>query len=140
MRPYGYITTANLIGWGPCNNPFFAANNTPQVIGENDPRRWAFGNHAFVSLNGNVLDACAGPHVGWEAVPCYITDAIDTQTTLSNPQNTGTAADVFAQTGITSLNFAAPALEHPAWSPSVQALLGPQEQVTAALADASAGR
>ena len=138
MQPYGYITTTNLIGWGPCNNPFFSANNTPRLIGVNAQDRTAFGNHAFAVISGYVLDACAGPHIGRETIPAYVADAIDTQTTLSNPQNTGTAANVNPQTGVTSLSFAPPAAEHPAPSPSVRSLLGPPERVAAALSHTTA--
>ncbi|GJJ03321.1 hypothetical protein RugamoR64_38590 [Duganella rhizosphaerae] len=136
MNPFGFINTTDLIGTGLCNNPFYGSNNTTPVVSENDPYRTSFGNHAFVLFNNMVIDACAGPHTGAESLNAYINAAIDTQTTL--PGNTGTAADVSDEAGISSLSMALPASEDPEYIGSLKKLLGPRDRLLAALPDSTA--
>jgi hypothetical protein len=57
-------------------------NHSSQVIGIDDRRRTAFGNHAFCAFAGKVVDACAGPHTGGESFEEYIDASIDTKTKL----------------------------------------------------------
>lgn len=79
-EPYGYINTTNLVGVGTCNNPFFDAYGQPPVLKDRfSSERTAFSNHAFVSVAGKILDACAGPHVGTETLPQYLEVAIDAE-------------------------------------------------------------
>lgn len=129
MQPYGFITQTNLIGVGQCNNPFYVGNGTTPIIGINDPNRTGFGNHAFVAVNGNIADACAGPHVATETPAQYVAAAVDTVTTLSNPANTGTVANIAPQAGITSINIApAPVVHAPI---AVRELAGELHDLTA---------
>lgn len=115
MAPFGYLLQTNLIGVGCCNNPFYQSNNTTPIIGNNDVRRTAFGNHAFLSITSDakhIADACAGPHVVSEDLQGYIKAAIQEagtgpgQTTLYDEwwNYPGTVADVVSATGITSIN------------------------------------
>jgi hypothetical protein len=88
-NPFGFIKMTNLVGVGPCNNPFYMAkdNNTGlfiftnlPVVPDNDPNRSEFGNHAFCGYDGNnkVFDACAKPHLGEENREDYLKSSIDT--------------------------------------------------------------
>jgi hypothetical protein len=88
--PFGYINTTNLVGVGPCNNPFYKGTdatghpyaNKP-VVNPGDKNRSAFGNHAFVeTVSGYIRDACAGPHIEKEILRSYFKAAIDLDTTL----------------------------------------------------------
>lgn len=89
-QTHGYISTdAELVGWGPCNHPYFDRDPKLKVLGETDPKRKPFTNHAFLSWSPNfnptiqfykvktdpsaftdctmfAIDACAGPHLGNE--------------------------------------------------------------------------
>ncbi|KAG6843336.1 hypothetical protein H0H87_005729 [Tephrocybe sp. NHM501043] len=85
LQPFGYIKPTRLVGvseWQ-VNNPFFTRDNppTPAMIGQTDPRRTRFGNHAFNGysqiLNTPVYDACSGPHLGTENQKQYQENAID---------------------------------------------------------------
>lgn len=73
---YGFLRdtpAAALVGWGPCNNPYFCGDAELQVLASDDSRREPFRNHAFLSVGTNpvqvgvtdktriVIDACAGP-------------------------------------------------------------------------------
>jgi hypothetical protein len=91
MDPFGFITTTNLVGIGPCNNPFFMSTLATAVrvpvVAQGSPTayqvvppavgRTAFGNHAFVRFTGMIYDACAGPHLGSEDPNGYAANAID---------------------------------------------------------------
>ena len=82
MEPFGYLNEIDLIGIGPCNNPFFP-ESSPYLAccGENDTTiREPFGNHAFVSCEGLVFDACAGPATGDYTHASYIAMVIDRST------------------------------------------------------------
>jgi hypothetical protein len=84
--PFGYINTTNLVGVGPCNNPFYADTdaaghylytNKP-VVDPGDKNRSGFGNHAFVETASKYIrDACAGPFVGTDLLRDYLKKAID---------------------------------------------------------------
>lgn len=77
LKPYGYINTTNLIGVGPCNNPFFESNGSKSVVASDSTERTAFGNHAFIGFKGKILDSCAGPHTGTETPRRYLEVSID---------------------------------------------------------------
>lgn len=68
MQPFGYLLETSLLGRGRCNNPGFSGQHGPEILPDNNLRRYAFKNHAFCILDhGNyeiILDACAGPHFG----------------------------------------------------------------------------
>jgi hypothetical protein len=90
MEPNGYLSEENLIGQGQTNNPFFgivavypAAQvvtfgcETPVLAGGRRGRS-SFGNHAFVTLPGNLaVDAMGGPYTGTLDVAAYLTATID---------------------------------------------------------------
>ena len=80
-EPFGFITTTNLVGVGSCNNPFFKSNGSSKIVPQNDSKRTGFGNHAFcgieINKQDNVLDACAGPHLGNESRKKYLDNSID---------------------------------------------------------------
>ncbi|MDR0780524.1 MAG: hypothetical protein LBF16_07495 [Pseudomonadales bacterium] len=80
QEPFGYIKTTNLVGVGPCNNPF----GSSPVVADNDPDREPFGNHAFVETNVSIYirDACAGPHNEMESLRSYLDASIDTSRTV----------------------------------------------------------
>jgi hypothetical protein len=82
LNPYGYINLTNLIGVGSCNNPFFQSNGSKPVVPDNDPRRTAFGNHAFIIYSQKIHDACAGPHAGTETLREYMLAAIDAKASI----------------------------------------------------------
>jgi hypothetical protein len=76
VRPFGYINMTNLVGVGPCNNPFYGVPPAPMVDADSADRN-GFICHAFASLSGKVLDACAGPHLGDETLREYLVASID---------------------------------------------------------------
>ena len=78
LSPFGFIKPTDLVGIGECNNPFFMSNGSERLVPVDSPDRTAFGNHAFVgSGTGNILDSCAGPHIGHETLPEYLKASID---------------------------------------------------------------
>jgi hypothetical protein len=109
MDPYGFINDTHLVGVpGLCNNPFFKAPGrapTPHCDPEN-LKRSAFGNHAFCSYSGKILDACAGPHLGWESTSQYVDAAVDSTTTLNQRYGgfPGTASNAHPYDGVTSVD------------------------------------
>lgn len=109
LQPFGFIKTTNLLGYGACNNPFFAMGGHPRIVGANDPQRTPFGNHAFGSLGGiagKILDACAGPHAGNETASRYVSASIDSATTLYNLYSgfrAGKQSDMIESSGVTSV-------------------------------------
>ena len=122
LDPFGFIKQTNLIGVGPCNNPFFEWNNSTAIIGNNDPKRTPFGNHTFVavaSTSNLIADSCAGPHVVSETIRGYIDSAIQKagtgpdQTTLYRRwrDRPGTVKDVVNGRGITSINHGVASIE-----------------------------
>ncbi|KAG0306511.1 hypothetical protein BGZ98_002239 [Dissophora globulifera] len=94
---FGYIPrTTKLVGWGPCNNPYFCDDKDKMIVDDDDESRWAFRNHAHLSWGPDfhpdkeekfyeknedpekftktpiyIIDACAGPHVGNELRETY---------------------------------------------------------------------
>jgi hypothetical protein len=109
LEPFGFIKTANLLGYGACNNPFFAMAGKPQIVGTNDPDRTPFGNHAFGSqggIPGKMLDACAGPHCRNETASEYISASVDSATTLYTLYTgfrAGKKSDMIESAGVTSI-------------------------------------
>jgi len=78
MMPFGYINPVSLVGEGVCNNPFYPGCNKEKLTGGDIlfPHRAPFSNHGFVSLRGEIFDACAGPVLG-TGLQTYITSTID---------------------------------------------------------------
>jgi hypothetical protein len=99
---YGYLKQCQLVGWGDCNNPFFAGDKDQRCLENNDGRRQPFRNHVFISFGDNgvngqdsvtgnlpankrltpdksrfIIDACAGPYVGNQTYTAYEQGAID---------------------------------------------------------------
>ena len=104
LEPFGKINTANLIGVGSCNNPFFKSNGSTAVVAATDPKRTGFGNHAFGGLTDKVLDACAGPHTGTETKAQYVAASIDsTAAVYTKGRRPGTEADIATHSGVTSV-------------------------------------
>ncbi len=94
MEPNGYMATEGLIGRGDANNPFYLSKDgtgafvyqQPQIVAFGCRNtivggkigRSRFGNHAFVTLPGDlVVDAMGGPFTGSDAIPAYLTASID---------------------------------------------------------------
>lgn len=103
MDPFGFINTAPLVGWGPCNNPF-KSNSGYLVLDKNDPQRTAFGNHGFCAYESYILDATSGGHQGTETLPGYVKNAVDGTTSLyKNPPYMGTVANAKKQKGLTNI-------------------------------------
>lgn len=80
LKPFGFIKTVNLVGWGPCNNPFPRGIPLSDylVVDQRDPDRSAFGNHMFCEFSAKIYDACAGPVKGTVNRVGYVTSVIDT--------------------------------------------------------------
>lgn len=106
MEPFGYLTATPLIGRGQCNNPFYGGSGGYPVVNQMDPTRTAFGNHAFVYINGlnTVADACAGPHTGGETAQQYVTSAVDTIYPQPPRVRQGTVNDITNYAGVQSIN------------------------------------
>ena len=83
MSPFGYINESALPSFPSCNNPLFSnpKYDSRSVCPVNSPTRSGFGHHMFVESNGNVFDACLGPHLGTETLSAYLLSTIDTITT-----------------------------------------------------------
>ena len=111
-EPFGFIETADLVGVGYCNNPFFTGEENllvlawqnglvvelevevPRVplVGVDSIQRSPFGNHAFTVMGGMVFDACAGPSLGTHSISNYIDNAVDHST--ENERLNGFYSDV----------------------------------------------
>lgn len=118
LRPFGYINiTQNLVGIGPCNNPFYEMCKVPPTHPDYEPwfqtisnekiwttsqhpkKQSSFGNHAFVKYSGKIYDACAGPDVGTRTPPEYLEHSIDIETSMSKGfygSTPATAAQIIA--------------------------------------------
>ncbi|RAJ77343.1 hypothetical protein CLV59_107110 [Chitinophaga dinghuensis] len=113
MTPFGFINQTNLIGVGQCNNPFFSnpVCAPEKIVDINNPKRSAFGNHAFVAKsisNNSIIDACQGPFIGDKTLATYVSEGIDSKTGLYKkfgpPNNVpGKATDAKQEPGIVSL-------------------------------------
>ena len=83
LDPFGYIQSVWLVGPIRCNNPFFrSAGGSADVIDTPATHtaylsRSSFGNHAFCSYQGKILDACAGPATGTDSPQQYLDKSID---------------------------------------------------------------
>ncbi len=79
-KPFGFINTTYLVGVGMCNNPFYPVSGGKKIE-KNDSNREPFGCHAFcgigINKQDNVLDGCAGPHLGNENWKKYLDVSID---------------------------------------------------------------
>lgn len=114
ILPFGFINTTDLIGWpGNCNNPFFYGESTRMLVGVNDANRTPFFNHAALYGPAGMIDACQGPISSGIAKSQYMSQCVDSSTTLyskySPPENRpGTSADMFPTGGILSVESAPP--------------------------------
>ena len=110
LKPYGFINQANMLGWGQCNNPFFGNSrySSQPIVAVNDSNRSAFDNHAFIidPDQDKILDTTCGPHQDTESLTNYISNAIDSTTTLYNSQGwkPGVANQVGFYLGVWQLN------------------------------------
>jgi hypothetical protein len=77
QEPFGPIKRTNLVGVGPCNNPFFNSNASTPLVADDSSKRTSFGNHAFPRHISKIHDSCAGPHVGTEDLRQYLVASID---------------------------------------------------------------
>lgn len=113
LNPFGYINTTYLVGVpSQCNNPFFNSVSPPlpPLIGINDQRRTAFGNHVFNGTlsvwnptNDFIYDSCGGPFYGPDP-QTYVSATIDTTTNLyGTAWRPGTVADIAQFNGVTSV-------------------------------------
>lgn len=97
LQPCGHIQPVDLVGVGPCNNPFFEKPHggfPSQPIVNGTPRS-SFANHTFSLLEGQVYDACAGPQVGVQP-GAYLGILIDTTV----PQPHGALANIVRADGV----------------------------------------
>lgn len=83
-EPFGYIQRLNLVGFGLCNNPFYAnqyanPSNLPALCDPDNINRSKFDVHAFVNFEGRIFDACTGP-VQNDTIGHYLQSTIDTST------------------------------------------------------------
>jgi|GEM_PF-5194260 len=113
LRPFGYINTTNLVGWGNCNNPFPSGKFNTVVrsgitgvrpenflqVGINDPDRSGFGNHMFCEFSGKIFDACAGSYDGVGDRAAYVTAVIDSTTRLAGRRGTASGIVTNASLG-----------------------------------------
>jgi hypothetical protein len=110
MNPFGYLRQTNLVGRGQCNNPFYSNSNySPKmIVSRTDPKRSAFGNHAFcvVGFPVVVADACAGPHLGTEATANYVAAATDDVFPQPPSVPRGTVGDITYWLGVGSVDMA----------------------------------
>ena len=82
-EPFGFINLVNIVGVGPCNNPFYMGPYTTvhiPVAGQDDANRSSFGNHMYVYAEGRVFDACAGAELGIQENILYLRSIIDCST------------------------------------------------------------
>ena len=82
-RPFGYINVVNLVGVGPCNNPFYTDPATQvrvRIAGQDDADRSTFSWHMYVFAEGVIFDACAGAELGTKGHAEYLRSMIDTST------------------------------------------------------------
>lgn len=97
MNPFGYLARSNLVGYGPCNNPFPQEKYLDElskgrasgrsltdyfVVANDDPLRQPFGNHMFCEFKALIYDACAGPALGKGDRAHYAGKAVDSTTSL----------------------------------------------------------
>ncbi|VAW72847.1 hypothetical protein MNBD_GAMMA10-2461 [hydrothermal vent metagenome] len=110
MEPFGFLNLTQLVGRGPCNNPFPYDKYKSEkmflkgtVEGErqmkfkppkeehylvvddvNDDYRTAFNNHSYCEYKNGIYDACAGPSVGKNDRKGYVEENIDSTTSLNS--------------------------------------------------------
>lgn len=84
---WGYINTTNLVGVGPCNNPFYqpvTCDNPKRpgvpVTDTNNIHRSLFGSHVLISYNDKIYDATLGPALGTQSLEEYLKTMIDIST------------------------------------------------------------
>ncbi len=86
MQPNGYMATEELVGRGQVNNPFYDSPSNvstkvvtfgcSNVVVGGKRTRSTFGNHAFVTLPGDMpIDAMGGPYLGTGTLAAYLTGA-----------------------------------------------------------------
>ncbi|KAG8967656.1 hypothetical protein FRC05_001988 [Tulasnella sp. 425] len=78
LYPFGFINTLDLVGWGPCDNPFMPQEKArDELIMKGNKLRTEFSNHVFLSWEWKVLDATAGPAYGDLSVEDYLEKSVD---------------------------------------------------------------
>jgi hypothetical protein len=96
LDPFGFLSYMELVGRGPCNNPFPSAkfeheSRNPNgskrkkrlkkedflVVDGKDPYRSGFGNHMFCEFGRTIYDACAGPAKGGDDRLGYLRHSVD---------------------------------------------------------------
>ena len=127
MQPFGFLNKTQLVGRGPCNNPFpkrkfdseikrlkssvvglkKMALSKPKLedfllVARDDPDRSAFGNHSYCEHVNSIFDACAGPNIGTGDRNAYVTNNIDSKTKLNSLYGglPGIVADIKSHTSI----------------------------------------
>lgn len=113
MDPFGFLAQSDLVGVGPCNNPFFNGTNWKHepnypspMAPPLDPHRSSFGNHAFTRFLSDVNrdltgpdsgvaegigDACAGPAVFDGTLSDYVLRSVDSVWPYNAPRAAVTA-------------------------------------------------
>jgi len=99
LQPFGFLKYTNLVGRGPCNNPFPYSKYRDElanlsilrklvarkklskedflVVDVKDKCRSGFGNHMFCEFDGKIFDACAGVTLGEYDQLGYMRNGID---------------------------------------------------------------
>jgi hypothetical protein len=88
---FGYIYKTDLVGVGPCNNPFYLHQQLPPeyqvpLLGTNGVtdlvwnNRTVFIRHAFVRYGGMIYDATCATNTGQRALLPHVTNAVDIST------------------------------------------------------------
>ncbi len=96
LDPFGFLNYTDIVGWGPCNNPFpnekymaelrsMSGSTSGRIpkpedylsVSPTDPKRNPFSNHMFCELSAKIYDACAGPETGSRSRAGYATANID---------------------------------------------------------------
>lgn len=109
MQPFGFLNKTELVGRGPCNNPFPKRKYDSEIkrlkssvvgltkmalskpkpedfllVARDDPDRSAFGNHSYCEHVSEIFDACAGPYIGTGNRNDYVSENIDSKTKLNS--------------------------------------------------------
>ena len=87
-EPFGFINMVNIVGIGPCNNPFYTGPYTVihiPIAGQDDTTRSSFGNHMYVYAEGRIFDACVGAELGTKDNITFLRSIIDFSTDLEMP-------------------------------------------------------
>jgi len=109
MKPFGFLNYTQLVGRGPCNNPFpgdklqteewnlklteegrkkmklnpLKPEDYLVIEDPDDLSRSSFINHSYCEYKSKIFDACAGPSVGSEDRKGYVNENVDSATSLN---------------------------------------------------------